>query len=310
MDSARRVLEQFDEQNLPDLDTVVLDALELFDGASLPQVTQQFREPLVVGSVGAYTTGKIIFNDTNAVFADESTFEHVLDHAPDVDGAYIVSASGGKHAPHIAKTLSERNIARVLLTTNPDAPAKEFIESDSVLVFPKNREPYTYNTSTYLGMIFARTGENPAAVAAHVTDVVTPQLRTDLSQYQAFTFILPKRYGVIAELIRTKFDEMFAPIVTGRAFTEEEIKHAKTVIPSKKECFISIGVTGGQYGDIENRMHVPLPENADYAAVMATSYYIVGTIQKQHPPYFKENIAAYCKRASQIFGEKLSVIVT
>ena len=37
-----------------------------------------------------------------------------------------------------------------MLTCNPDAFAATHFERGTVFVFPKNREPYTYNTSTYM----------------------------------------------------------------------------------------------------------------------------------------------------------------
>ena len=63
------------------------------------------------------------------------------------------------------------------------------------------------------------------------------------------------------------------------------------------------------WGKPENRLFVPLPENADYGAMMAISYYVIAQIQKQRPAYFKQNIVQYMKEVSEIFGQTLSPIV-
>jgi len=43
--------------------------------------------------------------------------------------------------------------------------------------------------------------------------------------------------------------------------------------------------------------------------MMAVSYYIIGKIQKAHPPYFKDNIVEYVKKASEAFGHEIKAIV-
>jgi len=63
------------------------------------------------------------------------------------------------------------------------------------------------------------------------------------------------------------------------------------------------------WGEPGQRFHIPLPENAGYAAMMAIGYYVIAQIQKQHPPYFKKNIALYTEKASKVFGDEIKVIV-
>lgn len=108
--SATDTLKKFTLENLPDLDTVVIGALELFESIDLPQTDVPFRRPLVVGSGNALSTGRIIFSQSDAVFANESSYQEVLKRVDDIDGAVLISASGGKHAVEIAKTLKERNL--------------------------------------------------------------------------------------------------------------------------------------------------------------------------------------------------------
>ena len=154
-------LKTFDLTSLPNLDVVTLGALELFASEDLPELNLgNYKRPLVLGSGNAAVTGKILFENTDAVLADESTYAGKLDNISGIDGAVLLSASGSKHAITISQDLKKRGIETRLLTNNIDAPAKEFIDEDKFFVFPKNREPYTYNTSTYMGMILGKTKED------------------------------------------------------------------------------------------------------------------------------------------------------
>ena len=96
-------------------------------------------------------------------------------------------------------------------------------------------------------------------------------------------------------------------IRSARVFTAEQAKHAKTIVLSEKELFISFGWKNDLFG--KHRWDVPLPIGTGYGMLMALGYYVIGKIQKQHPPYFKENIERYCKEASKVFGEGIGVVV-
>ncbi|MEK6950153.1 MAG: hypothetical protein AABX13_00315 [Nanoarchaeota archaeon] len=288
---------------LINLDNSVLNALRFFTKAKLPSLpASQFTRPLVVGSGNAAVTGKILFQDADAVFADESTYLQKLKTVPDIDGAVLISASGGKHAPIIAREVHKRKLNVILMTNNPASPASQYATKTSV--FPKLPEPYTYNTSTYLGLILAKTKEDPKAILQHLEKLPLPQ---HLVRYDAFFLLVPERFELIRELFLTKFDELFGPVVSGRVFTPEQAKHAKTIVPSPKELFISFGWKNTVFG--KNRIHVPLPMTANYGTLMAVGYYIIGQIQQQHPPYFKRNIERYVQEASKLFGEKIKVVV-
>jgi len=303
-------LRTFTIENLPDLDTVTQGALELFAETKLPQIDfMRFKRPLVVGSVNGAAAGRILFADTDAVFADESSYLEKLNAVSDIDGAFLVSASGAKHSIEIARALQERGVETCLLTNNAHAPAREYIKEENVYVFPKNREPYTYNTSTYMGFFFAKTQEDPKELLEFIQREVAPLIPSDLSSYKAFCLVIPPHYYAMREMFLTKFDELFGPEIVGRVFTAEQMKHAKTVIESDKELFIIFNEKDAQYGLPENRLFIPLPSNADHAAMMAVGYYVIGQIQKQFPPFFKQHIAAYMDRASRAFNSTLSLIV-
>ncbi|OIO31591.1 MAG: hypothetical protein COZ49_02970 [Candidatus Yonathbacteria bacterium CG_4_10_14_3_um_filter_47_65] len=302
-------LKMFTLDTIPDLDVVVLGALELFEKEPLPKLNMNlYKRPLVVGSGNAEATGRIIFDDTDAVFASESNFESKLKHIPDIDGVVLISASGGKHAPIIAKRANELGKRVTLVTNNSDAPAKEFVKNESVFVFPKNREPYTYNTSTYMGMILGKTQEDPKSIQQFIQERIGALSFPDFSRYNKYFLIVPTRFFGIIRMLEVKFIELFGREIARDVETSEYMKHAVTVVPSN-ELFVSFGEENIMWGDPGRRLHIPLPENADYGAMMAIGYYVIGQIQKKHPPYFKKNIVAYTEEASRIFGGAIHPIV-
>lgn len=304
-------LTQFDEHTLPDLDVAVLGALELFADTELPSVDlSSCSHPLVLGSGNAEVTGRMLFEDQDALYASESNYERVLRKArSEVESAVIISASGGKHAVEMARVMKEKGLETWLYTNNPDPKAGEHVPEDHVLIFPKNREPYTYNTSTYMGMLMGHTGENPEKLHEFITENVMSVIPEDLSSYHAFYFILPPEVIMVRNMLLTKFHELFGACVSGRVFTHEESKHAKTVVPSEKECFVSFGVENNDFGTESRRVHIPLPEGVGYVGMMAIGYYVIGHIQKQHPPYFKEHVGEYVRKASELFDQEIAVIV-
>ncbi len=290
---------------LVDLDSCVLSALELFSKEKLPRLSLgPYKRPLVVGSGNAAVTGRILFEDKDAVYADEGSYLEKLKAVRAIDGCVLFSASGGKHAPIIAREVRRRGKEVRLITNNPDAPAAKY--ATVTYVFPKQAEPYTYNTSTYMGMLMARTKEDPREIIAHLKRM-EKSIPKDIGKYDAFYLLVPEEFDAIREMFVTKFDELFGPMVNGRVFTPEQTKHAKTVVPSDKELFISFGYENRTFGT--RRFNVPLPKGASYATLMATAYYVIGHIQRQKPPYFKKNIVAYTKKASALFGQTITPLV-
>lgn len=305
--------------SLVDLDRCVLDALALFARHGVPKMDLgHFKRPLVVGSGNAIATGRILFADKDVVLADESTYERALQASANVDGAIIISASGGKHAPSIAQDLQSRGLDVRLLTCNPSAEAKKIMELDKVSVLPKQTEPYTYNTSTYMSMIIAKTQEDPASILDFIKTNVDSALQAsghDLARFEAFFILVPEEFDLIRIMIKTKFIELFGRRFGVDVFTLEQAKHATTVVRAENELFISFGVNPNepfeQYDGLwgPDRLAIPLPEKGDFAAMMAVGYYVVGRIQAAKPAWFKQSIASYCKKASEIFDEEIQPLV-
>ena len=311
-DMYQEILQQFDETSLPDLDDAVLGALELFAQTSVPSFSaHNFKRPLVLGSGNALVVGQVLFDECDAIYADESSYERVYArHATDIDSAVIISASGGKDAVAIAESLQKKQLSPWLLTTNSHAPSGRYIDPTHTVLFPKNREPYTYNVSTYMGMLLSKTHEDPRALVTFITDTVATAIPSNLGDYDAFYFIVPPQCIALKDMFLTKFDELFGSRVSARVFTTAQSRHGKTVVPSDTECFISLGEENTLFGSESARLSIPLPEHADAVAYMAIGYYIIGQIQKQHPSYFKENIVAYAQKASELFGETITPIVS
>jgi len=130
------ILQTFGLDTLPNLDVVVLGALELFDKTGIPTLDLgDYKIPLVLGSGNAAVTGRILFDDKNAIFADESTYKRKLENIKGIDGAILLSASGSKHAIALSQDLLSHGIETRLLTNNQEAPAKKYINDDNFFVF-------------------------------------------------------------------------------------------------------------------------------------------------------------------------------
>lgn len=302
-------LETFTLESIPNLDTAVLGALELFSDITLPSIPDINSEKLlVVGSGNAEVTGKIIFRGQSALFANESTYTEILD-TTEVAEVILISASGGKDSVAIAKQVRAKEIPQWLFTTNSDASAKIYFEKNRVVTFPKNREPYTYNTSAYLGMILAKTKEDATTIHDFITTVVAKIVPTNLSSYNSFLIIIPSEFEEVKDMLLTKFDELFGGMVAGRVFTEGEVRHAKTVIPSETELYINLGTKEGVFEDGRSCVTIPLPERTSFATLISVGYFVIGKIQEQHPPYFKEHIAEYVETASKMFEQTINPIV-
>ena len=304
-------LNAFDINSLPDLDTVVMGALELFQSTSLPNLDIKFKRPLVVGSGNAEATGRIIFANSDAIFASESDYQSKLEKITDIDGVVLISASGGKHAPLIAQQAIAMSKPVTLICNTPDSAASQALKQDVTsreYIFPKNREPYTYNTSTYMGMILGSTGEDPDAIYKFIQEQTATLTFPDFSNYDKYYLIVPPEFSGIIRMLQIKFIELFGRNIARDIETSEYVRHATTVAPAD-ELFISFGEPNTTWGTPENRFHVPLPDGADYGAMMAVGYYVVAQIQKAYPHFFKDNIENYTTEVSKIFGQTISPIV-
>lgn len=305
----------FDPKSLIDLDECVLNALDLFadPNTKFPRPDlDRFKRPLVVGSGNAIATGRIIFDSKDAVFADEGTFKSKLADIADIDGVVLFSASGGKHAPTIAEAVKPRKLPVLLFTCNPSATAKDSV--DESYVFPSRPEPYTYNTSTYMGMLMGCQVDDPQTEAKRIRTFIREVIDPTLTQFgkklgdsPAFYLLVPEQFELIRIMLATKFVELFARRVARDVFTWEQSKHATTVVETLGELFISFGRENDTFG--KERLNVPLPENCSYPAIMAIGYYVIGKIQVQKPDWFKQGIVSFAERASRLFKQTIKPLV-
>jgi hypothetical protein len=224
------------------------------------------------------------------------------------DGLYIISASGGKHAIMLAQKGVASGLPTYLVTTNEHSPAAAIVGHDRTLVYPHIREPYTYNTSTYLSMLFGMKQESAEHILSFIEKHVEPAIPENVGEFNAFLITVPPKFKTIRKMLETKFDELFGPYIAGRAYTIEEVKHAKTVITNEQQCFIHFGDTT-TLGSPGGRVTIPLPQDCGPAALIAIGYYVVGRIQRAHHPYYKEHIKTYVKEASKLFAQEILVIV-
>lgn len=278
------------------LDEDALRTLDFFAENQPPKLNLgEYSLPFVVGSGNAYHTGTILFSDRAAVFADESTFRSLMEaYTPAmkqglITQTIIISASGEKDSVWETELAKERGLTTTLLTCGVDSSAARI--ADQTLTYRKIAEPYTYNTSTYLGMILSATGENPSDIKRFIENLSLPE---NFDQYTAYAFVLPDRFGNICPMLDIKKSELFGPNLSLRAFPEGHARHAKFVVRSEQELVISIGTKNEYYGHPEHRFPIAIPEDAGFGFVLALTYFLIGKIQIAKPPYFKENIEAYC----------------
>jgi len=287
---------------IPDLHEVVEQALDLHAGHKIqPLLLEPARRRLVIASGNALPTGRILFHDEDALFCDEGQYEANLARHADVDSAVVISASGSKHAPIIIQDLIAAGMRPYLITCREDSPAAALLPRERRLVTASMKEPITYNTSTYLGMILAKTREDPAAIKRRLRDDVLPRI-PDFTRYQAFYIMVSPGFEFEIPMFLTKFDELFGGRLNGRCYTTAQTLHAKTVVPWDKELFIGLGVQNEDFGS--ERVNIPMFKNAGHAEMVATGYYVIGHIQAQNPPWFKEHAEEYALIQPALF-EKL-----
>lgn len=280
---------------IPNLDKIVLDSLDFFSKNRPPVFdASSYNLPFVVGSGNAYNTGLILFAEKAAIFADESNFKKIIsayEHAIQskmISQAVVISASGGKDSVWELELAKKYGLETTLLTTKGESDAAKI--ADKLFVFKSIAEPYTYNTSTYMGMIMAATRENPLEIKEYISSVPIPQ---NFGEYEAYSFVLPDKFMPICPMLEIKKSELFGPKLSLRAFSQGHARHAKFVIRDKKELVISIGQKNEYFGESESRWDIFPKEDIGFAGIMALTYYIVGKIQESKPQYFKENIGNY-----------------
>ncbi len=282
---------------LPTLDEIVLQTLDFYIRTPPPTLDlSSYSMPFVVGSGNALSTGKVLFSGKAAIFADESNFKATAaayDQAVKkglMTDCVVISASGEKDSVWEIELAKSLGLKTTLLTCKPNSTAATL--ADQVVAYKSIAEPYTYNTSTYLGMILSTTREDPSAIQKQIEALVLPKGYTN---YISYAFVLADPYVNVAPMIMVKGDELFGPHVMVRAVADGHARHAKFVHRWERELVISVGVDNTYFGDPNHRWHIALPEHVSYGTVMAMTYYLVGRIQKAKPPYFMDDIEAFCK---------------
>lgn len=281
---------------IPTIDEIVLQTLDFFAANPPPKLTlSSYSMPFVVGSGNALNIGKILFSDAAAIFADESNFRSVVDaYMPVVrkgliKDAVVISSSGEKDSTWEVEFAKSLKLKTTLLTCKPKSSAASI--ADTVITYKSIAEPYTYNTSTYIGMILSSTQENPVTIKQWIGSLTLP---ANFTQYTSYAFVLPDKFINVGPMIIIKDDELFGPHLMIRACAEGRARHAKFVHRWDKELVISMGVENKYFGDPNHRWHIALPEWVSYGALVSLSYYLCGILQKAKPDYFVRDIAQFC----------------
>jgi len=290
---------------LPGLNKSIESALALF-AQKVPPIfrADAFHFPIVVGSGNAINAGRIIFSDQAALFADESDLKSVLKNYRElfakkiIKDAIVISASGEKDSVWEIEELKKVGLKVTLLTCSKNSSATKI--ADKLYVFDKLPEPYTYNVSTYLGMIIASNNEKAYKILNFIQKLVLPE---NFHEHSAYAFVLPDEFKAVAPMLEIKRHELFGPHLSLRAFSYGEARHAKFVIPWEKEMVISLG-KNPYFGLSGHRFEIKLPKDAGNGLVMAICYFLVGLIQDKKPQYYRKKIANYCKIGPKAYGQK------
>ncbi len=282
--------------NIITLDQAVIQALNLF--SQNPVKPSKFSKTdiiLAAGSGNAYNTAQIIFGESPAIYADESNLITILKKFQPliktglIKRAIIISASGEKDAVWMTTACQKNHLSTELWTCTPNSSATKI--ASHTKIFKKALEPYTYNTSTYLGMILGATQENPQEILKFIKKLKIKNLRP----YTSYSFLLPDKFSAIAPMLDIKRHELFGPHLSLRAFSFGGARHAKFVHRDPKELIISLGETNKYFGYKNSTWNIKLPKNISFAGIFAISYYLVGQIQKIKPPYFQKDIQGFCE---------------
>lgn len=290
---------------IPNLSQTVMDTLDYFTENPVPRLDiNKYEYPFVIGSGNAYNTGIIMFSDRAPIFADESNFkERIKSYRKMIDKglttqAVVISASGGKDSVWEIELAKQNGLHTTLLTTKAESDAAKV--ADNPIVYESIDEPYTYNTSTYMGMILSATGENPEAIKHYMETIKLPE---DFGDHSSYSFVLPDEFMAICPMLEIKKSELFGPKLSLRAFSQGHARHAKFVIRDEGELVMSVGFQNDKFGEPQSRWDIQIPEGSSFATIMALTYWLVGRIQDAKPPYFKENIESYVSdRGPKAYG--------
>jgi len=293
-------LDCLDETLIKALDFFIINRPTLID-------LNYFKFPLIIGSGNGLNAARIIFANQAAIFANESNLKQIIKSEMPlilerkiINEVLVVSASGEKDSIWEIKLAKKYGLKTILFTCSPDSGAAKI--ADKIFSFRKLPEPYTYNVSTYLGMILGASGENPEMIRRFLKQLET-KLPKNFGGYQAYSFILPDDFAAICPMIDVKKDELFGAKLSIRAFSDGEARHAKFVIRDKEELVISFG-KNKYFGLPENRLEIELSAESAAGLIVSAAYYLIGLIQESKPPYYKQNIAKYCSQYGyQAYGQ-------
>ena len=299
--------------NIPNLDESVIAALNFFQQEKPVFPKKLFSKmPIIVGSGNAYHTAQAVFSDLPAIFANESSFKGIMKKYGKlikekiITEVLVISASGEKDSVWELKLAKKLGLKTILFTHTEKSTAAKI--ADIVYTFKKLPEPYTYNVSTYLGIILAKDNGDAKKIHSFIKSLPFPK---NFDNYKAYSFILPDELAAIAPMLEIKRHELFGPHLSIRAFSQGEARHAKFVIPWDQELVISLG-ENKFFGKKEHRWQIKNNKKFNHSLTMALCYFIIGKIQASQKPYFKNNINEYCAQGSLAYTKEkgFSVIVS
>lgn len=227
------------------------DVLETLDkeGVSLPDLSGYS----FFGSGNAYQVARIYARYFNGYAYPSEDYDQIKK----LDKVCIISASGGKDSIKLATYFKDS----ILLTCNPNAPAKSLVKE--TIEIPALTEPPFYNVTTYAAMIYLLSRDR----------IKVPSLDNNLISWLSrsnIIFIAEKKNHPIASMCALKVREIFGKLAL--SLTIEESYHGWFLHPLTEESVITIGVDF----DLKDSYKV----SGNNLEILSKIYYHIGYLQE------------------------------
>ncbi len=280
------------------LDHFVLETLKDIGSWKYPELRIK-KDPwnLFIGSGNAYNVACVFAMKLGGFAVDTSMHRTFLSHYGKTDFKSIsyVSASAGKDAIPATKFLKERGFSFNLITNNNQAPAKEFVTGDTV-VLPSFREPPTSNVSTYASMLYWLLKEDISRIRRSIEKLEIPDLR----KYKNIIFLSDDGHAPIARMAANKVMESLEGVsANGDGITHG--MHLGYFMQPRDRFVFSINLDLDFEGENAYRL-----KEKTYLGSLLLSYYTIGKNQTEKDI---KNIEKAYKKQSEVLGWKFQTIV-
>jgi hypothetical protein len=259
-----------EQEKIEKLDHYAIKTLESLPNWKYPELKiEKSGKNIFMGSGDAANTGKIFAQILGGRALNVCNYQIFFENEPNRDSdIYIVNASGGKDGLKMAKWLTERNWHPKLLTNNPEPPAGKYLRPEDIFVFPADKEPPTYNVSTYASMIYWLLKEDLPQIEDKIKNLEIPDLR----KYKFIFFMVQDKYETLGRMATRKIAETLAGVGANGCGYSNAV-HGMLTQPNKDRLVFCMNCKYEGSGDVYEL-------NIDsYLGLLLCIHYIVGKNQ-------------------------------